>query len=262
MNLRLDGKTALVCGSTQGIGLACATEMANRGARIVLFARNREKMAEICATLPAAASGAHSFLAADFSDWKEVQRVIQQFTAAGNHADIVVNNNGGPPAGPLLDAKPEQFLDAFSQHLICNHVIASALVHSMKEQGRGRIINIISTSVKQPLHGLGVSNTVRAAVGNWAKTLANEVGKFGITVNNVLPGATKTGRLEQIIASKAAKSGNPTNAIENEMLHEIPMHRFASPEEIAYAVCFLASDEAGYINGINVPVDGGRTSNL
>ena len=262
MNLRLDGKTVLVCGSTQGIGLACAREMASRGARVVLFARNREKMAEICAALPAAASGAHSFLAADFSNWQEVQQVIQQFAAEGNRVDAIVNNNGGPPAGPLLDAKPEHFLDAFSQHLICNHVIAAALVPGMKEQGSGRIINIISTSVKLPLQGLGVSNTVRAAVGNWAKTLANEVGKFGITVNNVLPGATKTGRLEQIIASKATRSGNSIEAVESEMLHEIPLARFARPEEVAYAVCFLASDEAGYINGINVPVDGGRTGNL
>jgi 3-oxoacyl-[acyl-carrier protein] reductase len=262
MNLRLDGKTVLVCGSTQGIGLACATEMANRGARVVLFARNAEKMAQVCADLPSVSSGAHSFLAADFSKWQEVQSVIQQFANDGNTVDIIVNNNGGPPAGPLLDAKPEAFLDAFSQHLICNHIITAALVPAMKVQGSGRIINIISTSVKLPLHGLGVSNTVRAAVGNWAKTLANEVGKFGITVNNVLPGATKTGRLEQIIASKASRSGNSIEAVETEMLHEIPMARFARPEEVAYAVCFLASDEAGYINGINIPVDGGRTGNL
>ena len=262
MNLRLDGKTALICGSTQGIGLACATEMANRGARIVLFARNRDKMAEICAALPEVALGAHSFLVADFADWKEVQRVIRQFVADGNRVDILVNNNGGPPAGPILDAQPEHFLDAFSQHLVCNHVIASALAPAMKEQGSGRIINIISTSVKQPLHGLGVSNTVRAAVGNWAKTLANEVGRFGITVNNVLPGATKTGRLEQIIATKASRSSRAIEMVESEMLTEIPMARFASPDEIAYAVCFLASNEAGYINGINVPVDGGRTGNL
>lgn len=262
MNLRLDGKTVLVCGSTQGIGLACAREMASRGARVVLFARNRDKMAEICASLPVVDSGPHRFLAADFSNWQEVQQVIQQFAAEGNRVDAIVNNNGGPPAGPLLDAKPEAFLDAFSQHLVCNHVIATALVPAMKEQGNGRIINVISTSVKLPLHGLGVSNTVRAAVGNWAKTLANEVGRFGITVNNVLPGATKTGRLEQIIASKATRSGNNIDAVESEMLHEIPMARFATPEEIAYAICFLASDEAGYINGINVPVDGGRTGNL
>jgi 3-oxoacyl-[acyl-carrier protein] reductase len=262
MNLQLDGKTVLVCGSTQGIGLACATEMAKRGARVVLFARNAEKMTQICAALPVVSSGPHSFLTADFSDWQAVQRAVQQFVHENNKVDVIVNNNGGPPAGPLLDAKPEAFLDAFSQHLVCNHVIATALVPAMKEQGNGRIINVISTSVKLPLHGLGVSNTVRAAVGNWAKTLANEVGRFGITVNNVLPGATKTGRLEQIIASKATRSGNSIDAVESEMLHEIPMARFATPEEIAYAVCFLASDEASYINGINVPVDGGRTGNL
>jgi 3-oxoacyl-[acyl-carrier protein] reductase len=132
----------------------------------------------------------------------------------------------------------------------------------MKEKKWGRIINIISTSVKIPLANLGVSNTIRGAVGNWSKTLANELGKFGITVNNILPGATGTERLESIISGKSSKTGISASEVEQEMLNEIPVGRFGKPEEMAFAACFLASDKAAYINGTNVVVDGGRTGNL
>jgi 3-oxoacyl-[acyl-carrier protein] reductase len=255
MNLNLEGKTALVCGSTQGIGRAAAIELAEMGASIVLMARNEEALKETASILPGTG---HRYLSADFAHSAEVQSVIQSF-ASENQVHILVNNTGGPPPGKILDAEIEAFRVAFNSHLINNHILATALIPGMKAAGYGRIINVISTSVKQPLPGLGVSNTIRAAVANWSKTLAMELGPFGITVNNVLPGATETGRLQQIITGKAEKIGKDEIEIRREMEAEIPAGRLGKPEEIAAAIAFLASPAAGYINGINVPVDGGRT---
>ena len=257
----LTGKTALVCGSTQGIGNAAAHALASRGANVVLLARNKEKLVEVLATLDTSHGQVHSFLVADFAHPHELEGVIGQFAAA-NKVHILVNNTGGPPPGKIVDAGIEDFRIAFNTHLVCNHILVKALLDGMKSLGYGRIINVISTSVKQPLPGLGVSNTIRAAVANWAKTLAGEVGQYNITVNNVLPGATETGRLESIMATKAEKSGKSLPDIKSEMVAEIPMRRLGEPGEIAAAIAFLASPEAAYINGINLPVDGGRTGNL
>jgi len=258
MNLNLSGKRAIVCGSTQGIGRAAAIELAALGAQVVLMARNEQSLKDTLSLLPRAAEGEHSYLVADFSHPAEVERVIAEFVKT-NNAHILVNNTGGPPPGKVVDSDIEAFRVAFNNHLINNHILASALIPGMKEAAYGRIINVISTSVKQPLSGLGVSNTVRAAVANWSKTLAGEVAAFGITVNNVLPGATQTGRLDQIISGKAGKLQKTEYEIKREMESEIPAGRLGKPEEIAAAIAFLASPAAGYINGINVPVDGGRT---
>jgi 3-oxoacyl-[acyl-carrier protein] reductase len=262
MELNLSGRTALVCGSTQGIGRACARQLAAMGARIVLLARDEGKLREEKAVLDGINQLNNDYLVADFSDWRQVEQVVKQYVSNLNPIHILVNNNGGPAAGPITEARPEAFEAAFTQHLLCNQVLVQSVLEEMIKADYGRIINIISTSVKAPLHGLGVSNTIRAAVGNWAKTLANEVGKYGITVNNVLPGATMTGRLSQIITNKAARTHQEIAEVETEMLAEIPLKRFAKPEEIANAVAFLASPAAAYINGINLPVDGGRTANL
>jgi 3-oxoacyl-[acyl-carrier protein] reductase len=262
MELNLAGKTALVCGSTQGIGRACARELAEAGAHIVLLARDESRLIEEKIELDRINHLNNDYLIADFNDWKQVESVVKAFIAKRNPIHILINNNGGPAAGPITDARPEAFEAAFTQHLLCNQVLAQAVLEEMIKADYGRIINIISTSVKAPLHGLGVSNTIRAAVGNWSKTLANEVGKYGITVNNVLPGATMTGRLSQIITNKAARTHQEVAVVEEEMLAEIPLKRFAKPEEIAHAVMFLASPAAAYINGINLPVDGGRTASL
>jgi len=262
MDLNLSGRTALVCGSTQGIGRACGRQLAAQGAHVILLARDREKLQEEIAELNRINKLNNEFLVADFSDWISVQQVVLSYLAKGNSIQILINNNGGPPAGAITDAKPDAFLEAFNQHLICNHVLVQAVLDGMIKADYGRIINIISTSVKQPLHGLGVSNTIRAAVANWAKTLANEVGHYGITVNNVLPGATSTGRLHQLIHNKSLRTQRSEEEIALEMQQEIPLKRFAQPEEIAFAVAFLASSAAGYISGINLPVDGGRTGNL
>ncbi len=258
MNIQLTGKTAVVCGSSQGIGYAVAQELAQLGANVVLVARNVEKLHQAMNTLDTSQGQKHNFLVADFTEPTQLEEIITDF-ASENNVHILVNNTGGPNPGKAIDAEYAEFIAAFQSHLICNHILVQALVPKMKEIGYGRIINIISTSVKQPLPNLGVSNTIRGAVGNWSKTLANELGIYNITVNNVLPGATETGRLEQIIHNKAQKTGTTDQIIKQEMMNEIPMKRLGKPEEIAAAVAFLASPAASYINGINVPVDGGRT---
>lgn len=261
MNLDISGKTALVCGSTQGLGFASAMELASLGATIVLMARNEEKLLVAKSKLSISKNQNHAYLVADFSDVSTVEKAIVSFVKS-NPIHILVNNTGGPPGGQANAATPEQFLSAFNAHLICNHILAQAVIPSMKKAGYGRIINVISTSVKQPIPGLGVSNTIRAAVANWAKTLAGELGQFGITVNNVLPGLTQTVRADYVIQKKSEETGKSADEIVAGMLKEIPVGRMGKPEEFGAAVAFLASPAAAYINGINLPVDGGRTSCL
>ena len=262
MKLEMSGKTALVCGSTQGIGKATAMELAHLGANIILIARNEESLKETLNQLPSTAHQKHKYLVADFSQPNELKKVIGNFIQEGNKIHILINNSGGPKGGAIKDAAPEEFLLAFNQHLICNHILVQAIYPIMIEEGYGRIINVISTSVKQPLPNLGVSNTIRGAVANWSKTLATELGQYGITVNNVLPGATNTARLQSIAKIKSEQYGETVEDVFAEMGAESPMKRIAQPEEIAAAIAFLASPAASYINGINVPVDGGRTKSL
>ncbi len=257
MKIQLDGKTALVCGSTQGIGRAIATQFAESGANIILLARNESKLKDVCAALPNNGSQQHSYLVADFSSNDSVKEVAQKISQL--NIDILINNTGGPAAGMAIDAEPEAFIAAFSAHLINNQILVKSVAPGMKQRQFGRIINVISTSVKVPLHNLGVSNTVRGAVGNWSKTLANELAQFNITVNNILPGATETERLGAIIENKSVKQNIEKSDVTNDMLSEIPMKRFGKPEEPAYAATFLASDFAAYITGTNIVVDGGRT---
>ena len=261
MNLDLSGKRAVVCGSTQGIGKASAIELAKLGASITLLARDEEKLKAVITELQTNTSQHHDYLIADFNHPNDLKITVDIY-AQSNSVHILVNNTGGPPPGPALEARSFKFIQAFNAHLICNHFIVQAFAPGMKEAQYGRIINIISTSVKAPIKGLGVSNTIRGAVANWSKTLAGELAPFGITVNNVLPGATMTGRLEAIIQSKAEKGGISFEEAKQEMVSEIPAGRISEPHEVAAAVAFLASPAAGYINGINVPVDGGRTASL
>jgi len=261
MNLDLTGKRALVCGSTQGIGRASAMELALLGASITLVARNEEKLKETIRSLPADDTESHHYVVADFTDPEQLKTAISTYLKQ-HTIDILVNNTGGPAGGQAIEASIEEYSKAFSQHLVCNQILAQAVLPNMKQAGWGRIINVISTSVKAPLKGLGVSNTIRAAVANWAKTLSFELGGLGITVNNVLPSTSMTGRLESLIRSRAEKESKSTDDVEQDMVKEIPAGRIGTAEDVAAAVAFLASPAAGYINGINIPVDGGRTPNL
>lgn len=262
MDIRLDGKRALIGGGTQGIGNATAMEMARLGAHVTLLARNEEKLKLAVATLDTSKGQVHGYLVADMAHTSALHAAIKTHIAAHGPMDILLNNTGGPPPGQAHEAAIEAYEQAFRLHLLAFQTMVLAVVPGMKEQRSGRIINVISTSVKVPLPNLGVSNTIRGAVAQWSKTLANELGPFNITVNNVLPGATATGRLKAIIANKAKKQGCTEEEAANEMLAEIPLRRFAEPAEVANAVCFLAGPSGACINGINLPVDGGRTGCL
>ncbi|MFY0594111.1 SDR family oxidoreductase [Roseivirga sp.] len=262
MDLNLKGKNAFVCGSTQGIGRAIAEELAALGANITLCARNEKSLESVKTDLSTTDGQMHQILVADFSKPDSLNQLVSDHLEQGNQYQILINNTGGPPGGQAIDAGIDEFRIAFNQHLICNQILAQALSPGMKTAGFGRIVNIISTSVKIPLNGLGVSNTIRGAVANWSKTLANELGQFGITVNNVLPGATATQRLSSIIENKANKTGKSIAEVEQAMRSSVPANRFAEAKEVAAAAAFLCAPAASYINGVNLPVDGGRTGSL
>jgi 3-oxoacyl-[acyl-carrier protein] reductase len=262
MNLELGGKHALVCGGSQGIGRAAAIELAQLGASVTLLARSRDALETALAALPRIhAAQSHALVAVDMNDHAALRAKVEA-TAIDKPVQILVNNTGGPPGGQAQSAQVEEFLAAFNQHLIANHVMLQALLPGMRGSGYGRVINVISTSVKEPIKNLGVSNTIRGAVASWAKTLATELGPLGITVNNVLPGYTKTQRLAQILADRAKATDQSEDAVARTMLATTPVGRFADASEIGAVIAFLASPAAGYINGINVPVDGGRTLSL
>ena len=254
----LEGKRAMVCGSTQGIGRACALEFARLGAQVTLVARHLEGLEKVRAELAANHDQSHDFICVDFADWIALQKQANEFAAAHGPIHILLNNTGGPPAGPAFEAQPDDYVKAMTQHVVCNQVLVQAVAAGMRDAKYGRIINIISTSVLMPIKGLGVSNTVRAAVANWARTLAAELGPFGITVNNVLPGYTATARLDSLIKGRASRAGVSSDEVQRDMMASIPARRFGQPQEIAAVAAFLASPAASYVNGANLPVDGGR----
>jgi 3-oxoacyl-[acyl-carrier protein] reductase len=261
MDLNLEGKSAVVCGSTQGIGKATAIELALLGANVTLIARNEERLRTALGDLQKSPNQHHSYLVADFDFPEALKKIIEDFTRL-KVVHILVNNTGGPPAGLAIDASIDDYLKAFRNHLLCNQIMAQAVVPGMKDHKFGRIINIISTSVKAPIKGLGVSNTIRGAVASWSKTLSVELAPYGITVNNVLPGATMTQRLQSVLEERANKGEKSFEELKKEMIAEIPAGRISEAHEVAAAVAFLATPAASYINGINIPVDGGRTKSL
>lgn len=262
MNLDLTGKTALVCGSTQGIGRAAAVELALLGANVALMARNEETLKTILAELDTTKGQQHRYTLADFGQPTAVSESITAQLANFPDLHILINNTGGPAGGPLLDAKPEEFIQTFHNHLLNYQTLVQAVVPAMKRAGYGRIVNVISTSVKQPIVGLGVSNTIRGAVAQWAKTLSLEIAQFGITVNNVLPGYTRTARLTNVISMRAKTANKSEEETAAQLEAEIPIGRFILAEEVGAAIAFLCTPVAASVNGINLPVDGGKTGSL
>lgn len=261
MNLSLEGRNAIICGGSQGIGYAIAEELALMGANCILLARNEENLRVASSQLDISIRQTHSFHAIDFNDQPAIKELIKKITSEQN-IHILINNSGGPAAGPIVEATEEQFLQAFNQHLIINHILTKAVIEGMKKDGYGRIINIISTSVRIPLKNLGVSNTTRGAVASWAKSMSNELGQFGITVNNVLPGFTRTKRLESLIENTAKRGKVLVDIVEKNIMEEVPMKRFGEASEIAALAAFLATPAAAYVNGTSIPVDGGRTGSI
>ncbi len=258
----LSGKRAVVCGSTQGMGKACAMRFARLGAEVILVARDEAALGRVCGELDTGGGQQHTFVCADFNEPPTVEDKVARHLEKTGSAQILLNNTGGPKSGPILDAAPEEFVEAFRRHVVCNQLLTRTLLPGMKTAGYGRVINIISISVREPIPGLGVSNTTRWAVASWAKTMAGELAPFGITVNNVLPGYTDTARLTELIEAISAKRGIPTDAVTQEMVAAVPAGRLASADEIASAAAFLASPAAAFVTGINLPVDGGRLSSM
>ena len=261
MDLDLTGKHALVCGGSDGIGRAAAQELALLGADVTVLARRPEALQAVVAALPTRATQQHGWIAADVADSAALRAQVEAL-AAGRPVHILINNTGGPPGGPAHSALPEAYLDAFNRHLLANQTLVAAVLAGMQSARWGRIVNVISTSVKEPIVGLGVSNTIRGAVASWAKTLSRELAPSGITVNIVLPGYTETGRIAQIIGERARSSGQSEEAIVEGMRKTVPVGRFAQPAEIAAAIAFLASPAAAYVNGVSLAVDGGRMQSI
>lgn len=261
MDLDLKGRHALVCGGSDGIGRAAAHELALLGADVTVLARREEALREVATTLPQGGGQQHGWIASDVAKTDALRAQVEAL-ANGKPVHILVNNTGGPPGGPAHQAQPAAFLDAFSKHLIANQALVQALLPGMRAAAWGRIVNVISTSVKEPIVGLGVSNTVRGAVASWAKTLSRELAPMGITVNNVLPGFTDTGRIAQLVRDRAQASGESEAAVADGMRKLVPLGRFARPEEIGGVIAFLCSPAAGYVNGVSLAVDGGRTYSI
>ena len=261
MKIDLTGKNALVGGSSKGIGMAIAKQLAESGANVTLMARNEAKLKETLNTLNTDYGQKHQYLVVDFSDFDAFKKIIDSFFE-NNTIDILVNNTQGPQGGGALEKSVDDYQEAFD--LLFKSVVFTtelALKH-MQQKKWGRIINVASISVKEPLNYLALSNSIRAAVVTWAKSLAHDIAKDGITINNVLTGYFDTDRIAQLNAKKAEKMGVSSDEVRSSMEDQVPMKRIGNPEEYGFLVTFLASDKAAYITGINIPIDGGLLKSL
>jgi 3-oxoacyl-[acyl-carrier protein] reductase len=262
MNLNLKNKNAFVGGSSKGIGWATAVELAALGANVTLAGRNEELLKQKLELLPKLSTEQHhNYEVLDYTQLENLKWVAKKISKNKDY-HILINNTGGPSGGEIIEEAPEKFLEVFQQHLIANQILVQAFLPGMQAANFGRIVNIISVSVKQPIVGLGVSNTIRWAVASWAKTLSKEIAKEGITVNNVLPGYTLTDRLEEVNTMRAQSLGIKKEDLEKQLLSNVPIGRFALAEEVAAAAAFLCTPSAAAINGINLPVDGGLSMSL
>jgi 3-oxoacyl-[acyl-carrier protein] reductase len=262
MDLNLSGRHALVCGASQGLGRATAIELAELGADVTLLARSAERLVTLAESLPRRhAAQRHGWRSVDMLDTEGLRNATADIALA-TPVHILINNTGGPPGGPLHDAEAGAFEQTFRQHVLAAHALLQTVLPCMRDSGYGRVVNVISTSVKEPIPGLGVSNTVRAAMAAWAKTLSIELAADGITVNNVLPGYTRTARLDGLLAAQAQKSGRSEQELAQDMAAGVPARRFGEPGEVAAVIAFLCTPAAAYVNGVSIAVDGGRTKAL
>ena len=244
--INLEGKRALVCGGTSGIGKASAVSLEDNGAQVITLSRS--------------ASGDNS-ISCDLEDLDSLKKVVTEEIETNGPFHILINNSGGPPSGPLLEAQPHDFQKAFLRHVLASQTLVQLLLEGMKSSNYGRIINIISTSVKEPIPGLGVSNTIRGAMASWSKTLSKELPPE-ITVNNVLPGFTNTERLTELKKTLSEQKGISQEEVEKAWLSTVPEGRLAEPSELGQVVAFLSSPAASFVRGTSIPVDGGRTGSI
>ena len=259
MDLNLEGRHALVCGASEGIGRATAEELAALGATVTVLARREQALREVVDGLAGGTGRGHGIVAADSDDTAGLRAAVDAVVAR-RPVHILVNNTGGPPGGTAHEAALDAFETAFRRHLLANQMLLQAVLPGMRAARWGRIVNVVSTSVREPIPGLGVSNTVRGAVASWAKTLARELGGDGITVNNVLPGFTETGRIDQIVADRVAKSGQSPDEVRAAMCATVPAGRFARAEETGGVIAFLCSPAADQVRGVAWAMDGGWTA--
>jgi 3-oxoacyl-[acyl-carrier protein] reductase len=264
MKISLSGKRAFIGGSSQGIGLAVAQCMAACGATVTLTSRDETKLKASVAQLPTPEGQQHDYCVVNFGNMAHLKTLLADYQAktADNPVSILVLNSGGPAPATAFDATPDQYQTYFNESILANQILTQAFVPAMRERRFGRILTILSAVVKQPKIDLGISNTIRAGVANWAKALSIELAADGITVNNLLPGLIQTQRLDQLIEARAAKANVTTGAIASQMAASIPAGRIGSPEDMGNVAAFLASDLAAYVNGVNVPVDGGFLGTL
>lgn len=257
MDLSLKGRHALVCGASQGIGQATAIQLASLGCNVTVLARNHAKLQSLRPILMNAGARETHMLAADLDDPAGLDAAVRDHLQKTGPIHILVNNTGGPASAPLLDVKPEDLLKPYTRHLVASHTLVRALLPGMKEAGYGRIVNVLSTSVREPIAGLGVSNTIRAAMASWAKTLSRELPP-GITINSILPGYTDTERLSELSGQMAQKQGKSPADIAKGWIQLTPEGRLGQPEELGAVIAFLCSPAASFIRGVALPVDGGR----
>ena len=261
MDLNLSGKHALVCGASEGIGRATAIELAALGADVTLLARREDALRAAMAALPANETQRHGYLIGDVSRTQALGDAVATL-AIGKPVHILVNNTGGPPGGSAHGADIAAYLDAFNRHIIANQTLLQAVLPGMRAARWGRIVNVISTSVYEPIPNLGVSNTIRGAVASWAKTLSRELAADGITVNNVLPGYTRTQRLDQILGDRSSATGKTWDEIAQALLASVPVGRFAEAYEVGGVIAFLCTHAAAYVDGQSIAVDGGRMQSI